>query len=201
MTTTNRAALMAVFALALGACASTKFNATWENPEAKALSFKAGDKVLATVAINNEGMRRIAEDSLASAISARGLVGVPSYTVIPTGLTKDKDKAKAAVEKAGAVGAVVMRVLAKDKVTSAQLSKSYSYTVTWDGDFGWSTPNPMDMRSDTVVVVETLVYDLRQDKLVWAGQSQTTSPSKIDSLIKELAGQTAQQLRSRGLVK
>jgi hypothetical protein len=187
MNRTHRAALAAASALVLGACATTTFNATWENPEAQALSFKAGDKVLAMVAIKNDGMRRMAEDSLASAISGRGLQGVPSYTVLPTELTKDKDKAKAAVEKVGAAGAVVMRVLAKEKVSSSQMSKSYSYTATWNGDFGWSTPyNPTDMRSDTVLVVETLIYDLRQDKLVWAGQTQTTSPSKVDGLIKEI---------------
>jgi len=202
MSRTNRTALVVACALVLGACASTTFNTTWENPEARALSFKAGDKVLAMVVISNDGMRRMAEDSLASAISARSLQGVPSYTVMPTELAKDKDKAKAAVEKAGAAGAVVMRVLAKDKVSTSQLSKSYSYTATWTGDTGWSTPyNPTDMRSDTVLVIETLVYDLRQDKLVWAGQSQTTSPSKVDGLIKEIADQTARQLRERGLVK
>ena len=57
------------------------------------------------------------------------------------------------------------------------------------------------MRSDTVLVVETLVYDMRQEKLVWAGQSQTTNPSKVDGLITDLADQTARQLRQQGLVK
>jgi len=196
----SRAVLAAACALALGACASAKFNATWVNPEARALSFKAGDKVLALVPIKNEGMRRIAEDSLAHAISARGLQGVPSYTLIPTELTKDK--AHAAAEKVGAAGAVVMRVLAKDKVSVSQLSQSGSYTAIWTSDSGWSTPyNPSDMRSDTVLVVETLVYDMRQEKLVWAGQSQTTNPTKVDGLIQELADQTARQLRQQGLVK
>jgi hypothetical protein len=200
MSRIHRAALAAVCTLALGACATAKFNAVWVNPEAQALSFKAGDKALAIVAIKNEGMRRMAEDSLASAISARGLQGVPSYTLMPTELTKEK--AHAAAGKIGAAGAVVMRVLAKDKVSSSQLSQSSSYTAYWDSASGWSTPyNPSDMRSDTVLVIETLVYDLRQGKLVWAGQSQTTSPSQVDSLIKELADQTARQLRAQGLVK
>jgi len=200
MNRTHRAALAAACALALGACATTKFNATWVNPEAGTLSFKAGDKVLAMVAIKNEGMRRIAEDSLSRAISARGLQGVPSYTVVPTDLTKDK--AHAAAGKLGAAGAVVMRVLAKDNVSISQLSQSSSYTATWTSDTGWSTPyNPSDMRSDTVLVVETLVYDMRQDKLVWAGRSETTNPSKIDGLIQGLADQTARQLRQQGLVK
>jgi len=195
-----RAALAAACALVLGACATAKFNATWVNPEAQTLSFKAGYKVLALVAIKNDGMRRMAEDSLARAISARGLQGVPSYTVIPTELTKDK--AHAAAEKVGAAGAVVMRVLAKDKVSVSQMSQSGSYTASWNSTSGWSTPyNPSDMRSDTVLVVETLVYDMGQEKLVWAGQSQTTNPSKVDGLITELADQTALQLRQQGLVK
>ena len=193
------AALATACALVLGACATAKFDTTWVNPEAQALSFKAGDKVLAMVAIKNEGMRRIAEDSLAHAISARGLQGVPAYTLVPTELTKDK--AHAAAEKVGAAGAVVMRVLAKDKVSSSQLSRSSSYSASWNSATGWSSPNPSDMRSDAVLVVETLVYDMRQDKLVWAGQSQTTNPSQVDSLIKGLADQTARQLRKQGLVK
>jgi hypothetical protein len=199
MNKTHRAALAAACALALGACASAKFNTTWVNPEAQALSFKAGDKVLAMVPIKNEGMRRIAEDSLAHALSARGLQGVPSYTLIPTELTKDK--ALGAAGKIGAAGAVVMRVLAKDKVSSSQLSQSSSYTAYWDSNSGWSSPNPSDMRSDAVLFVETLIYDMRQEKIVWAGQSQTTNPSKVDVLIKELADQTARQLRQQGLVK
>jgi hypothetical protein len=202
MNRANRTASVVGCALVLGACATAKFNATWVNPEAQALSFKAGDKVLAMVAIKNDGMRRMAEDSLSRAISARDLQGVPSYTVMPTELTKDKDKAKAAVEKVGAAGAVVMRVLAKDRVHNSQLSKSYSYSAYWDGDSGWSTPyNPIDMRSDTLLVIETLVYDLRQDKLLWSGQSQATNPSKVDGLITELADQTARELRKQGLAK
>ena len=200
MNRSNRAALVAACALALGACATAKFSATWVNPEARAISFKAGDKVLAMVAIKNEGMRRMAEDALARAVSARGLQGIPSYTLIPTELTKEK--ARAAAEKAGAAGAVVMRVLAKDTVSSSQLSQSGSYTAIWTSDTGWSTPyNPSDMRSDAVLVVETLVYDMRQEKLVWAGQSQTTNASKVDGLITDLADQTARQLRAQGLVK
>jgi hypothetical protein len=92
--------------------------------------------------------------------------------------------------------------VAKDTVSSTQLSQSSSYTATWNSSSGWSTPyNPSDMRSDTVLVVETLVYDIRQGKPVWAGRSQSTNTAKVDSLITELADQTAQQLRKQGLVK
>ena len=41
------------------------------------------------------------------------------------------------------------------------------------------------------MTVETLVYDLRTDKLVWAGKSQSTNPSRVDALIKELVSAAA----------
>jgi hypothetical protein len=38
----------------------------------------------------------------------------------------------------------------------------------------------------TIVTVETLIYSLGQDKLIWAGQSQTTNPSKVGPFIREM---------------
>ena len=40
--------------------------------------------------------------------------------------------------------------------------------------YGWGAAySPGYLRTDTIVHVETLVYDLNQNKLVWAGQSKT----------------------------
>jgi hypothetical protein len=201
MNGTLRATLVAATALALGACAST-FSATWKNPEAGAIGFSRGDTVVAMLVTANEGTRRMGEDALVRAIDGRGLKGVPSYTVLTAALAQDPARAKAAVAQAGAAAVVVMRVLGKDQVTATQMSRSVSYTAYWDGASGWSTPyNPSDMRGDTVLVVETLVYDVRQDKLVWSGRSEATNPKRIDALVAELANATAAQLRKEGLVK
>jgi hypothetical protein len=50
------------------------------------------------------------------------------------------------------------------------------------------------------VSVETLVYSLKQNKLVWAGQSQTTNPNNVDSFVREVATAAAQELRKHGLI-
>jgi hypothetical protein len=51
------------------------------------------------------------------------------------------------------------------------------------------------------VTVETLVYSLEQDKLVWAGRSATTNPDKVAPFVKELAAGAARELRKQGLIK
>ena len=41
---------------------------------------------------------------------------------------------------------------------------------------------------------------MRQNKLVWAGESETTNPSKVDAFVKELAAGTAKEMKKLGLL-
>jgi hypothetical protein len=56
------------------------------------------------------------------------------------------------------------------------------------------------MRTDTIVNIETLVYDLKANKLIWAAKSQTTNPERVDTLIKELVSAAAAEMKKQGLV-
>ena len=67
--------------------------------------------------------------------------------------------------------------------------------------YGWSgVYDPGYIRSETVLHIETLVYSLEQNKLIWAGQSKTTNPDSVDALVKELVGQVAGEMKKAGLV-
>ena len=57
-----------------------------------------------------------------------------------------------------------------------------------------------EIRTDTIVIVETLVYSLGQNKLVWGGQSKTTNPASVDRLIANAAKQVADELERQGLI-
>ena len=48
--------------------------------------------------------------------------------------------------------------------------------------------------------VETLVYSLQQNKLIWAGQSKTTNPSRVDDFVRELAVGVAEEMKKAGLL-
>jgi len=56
------------------------------------------------------------------------------------------------------------------------------------------------LTEDTIVSVETLVYSVNQDKLVWAGMSETTNPSKVDAFIKELSTGAIKEMKKAGLL-
>jgi hypothetical protein len=57
-----------------------------------------------------------------------------------------------------------------------------------------------EMRVDTVVMVEIKIYSLTDDKLVWAGVSETFNPTNSATLISEIAVEAGKELRRQGLI-
>ena len=200
---------VALGVLALSGCVSP-YVSTWKDPAAAPLEFQ-GQKVAAVVMMQDVASRRAAEDTLAGEITARGGQGVASYTLAPN-IQKDNEAAnKAALEKAGIIGVVVMRpinVENKLSVTPVTVVDPY-YRSYWGGYYGYGAgamyggPATVghEISSDTVVTVETLVYSLKQNKLVWSGKSKTTNPPKTVSFVKRLAADAADELEDQGLIK
>lgn len=199
--------------LALAGCATTKFTSVWKAPDAQPLELAANDKVVAMVMAEAPALRRSGEANLADELDKRGLKGVPGYTLLPEGDVKDEAKAKAAIEASGAVAVVVMRPMGSEKEVSSTpatyVGASYwgapYYGGFWGGGYygyGWGGAwSPPEIRTDTYVTVETLVYDLRQNKLLWAGRTRTMNPKDVESAVSELAAAVGKELRASGLVK
>lgn len=197
-------AAVVVAALSVSACATTSYNSTWKAPDAPAVGSMAGKKVIGVVMTKNEGARRGAEDALARELTKVGVQGVPSYSILPANATEEQ--AKALFAKAGAAGVVVLRPVAKDKeVVATPSMPMYTgpmYGGYWGGyhGYGWGGAwgGGTDIRTNTIVTVETLVYSLESNKLVWAGQSQTTNPTKADSFVRELVQSAVKEMKKGG---
>ena len=56
------------------------------------------------------------------------------------------------------------------------------------------------MRSDTLVKVETTVYDLKADQLVWVGTTETLNPKDVPELVDGVATAVAADMREHGLL-
>jgi hypothetical protein len=204
----RQVAIVLTSTLSLLACASTRFSSTWKAPEAQPLNFK-GQKVAAVVISPDESTRLGAEGELARELTRRGVQGIPAYNLIPPNETRDKDRAKVLFTQAGVVGAVVMRAVGTEKEISSSPG-GYHWNAPYYGSFwgtgyygyGWGAVyDPGYLRTDTIISVETLIYDLKADKLVWAGMSQTTNPDRVDTLIKELVAAAADEMKKQGLIQ
>jgi hypothetical protein len=206
----------ATLALVTGACASTSFQSTWKAPDVTRFELAPGDRIVAMVISDQVSLRRSGEANLADVLDARGFTAVPAYTLIPDEEVQDEAKAKARIEASKAVAVVVFRALGAEKETTTTTTGGYYggyygapyYGGFWGGGYygqGWSTvyasPPVTTTRTDVHVAIETLIYDLRANKLVWAGRSKTTNPEDVEALVGELATAVAAELRREGLVK
>lgn len=193
----------------LTACASSAFVSSWQAPDATPLHVE-GSRVAAVVMMREEGSRRAAEDALARELSARGAVGVPLYTLVGEPRPENEAEVRAALEGTDVAGVVVMRPVdtRTEIVSTPAVYTGPRYSRFWGGyyAFGWGTPWQLgivaaaDVRTNTIVSVETLVYSLRQNKLVWGGQSTTTNPANVDRLVRDTARKVARELERRELI-
>jgi hypothetical protein len=199
--TLRRITIAAVVLLA--ACGTTTFTSTWKAPGTAQIN-PIGKKVAAVFVSRDESKRRAGEDALAADLTQRGAIGIPAYTAVPEGLRGDGEAARQRLRDAGANGAVIMRVVGKDQqitYTPGMSVPAYynGFGPSWG--YGWGRAyDPGYVTTDTYVSVETLVYSLQPDKLLWASTSRTANPKNLDTLVKEVADATAQEMAKQGLL-
>ena len=198
-----RTVALALAALFLAACGSTTFSSTWKAPGTTVIN-PIGKTVAAVFVSADESKRRAGEDILAADITKRGATGVAAYTLVPSELRADADGARAKLKAAGVNGAVMMRVVGKDQeiyyTPGMATPAGYGGFGPYWG-YGWnSVYSPGYLSTDTIISVETLVYSLTDDKLLWASTSRTTNPGNLDQLIREVADATANEMAKQGLL-
>jgi hypothetical protein len=164
-----------------------------------------GKRIAAVFLSAEQGTRRGAEDALAREITKRGAQGVPAYSIVSIDELRDERYARAKLQQSGCKGAVMMRITGKTQEISATPAawaggrySSFSGYSVW----GWGTVYSSGyLTTDTIVSLETLVYDLDEDKLHWAGVSETFDPAKIDAFVTEIADAVAKEMKKEGLIR
>lgn len=187
---------------------SHTFETTFRDPDAKPMQVR-GTKVVAAVMVRDVAARKRAEDALAAELTKAGAQGVPMYTIsLENAPSKEGEtRTRAAVEAIGAQGLVVMRpvdVNHRSRATET-IASNDMYGGYWGGYYGigWADPwvdKSPDVQTDIVVTVETYVFSLPQNKLVWSGTSETTNPKNAEKLTLQLAQESARELQRLGLI-
>lgn len=115
------------------------------------------------------------------------------------------DAARGWFERSGAAGVVAMRLVGVDKevtYTPAMWSAPYYGTLWGYYGYGWGTLyDPGSVREDTVLSVETLIFGVAANKLLWAGVSETTNPKNAQKVIEDLVTEAVKEMKKKGLLR
>jgi len=195
-----------LFVTTVALAATIEFITIFTNPLAGPV-VRSGHKVAAFVVSADESMRRGPEDNLVAELRKRGVNCVAGYTVVPREATGDKEKAKELFANAGITGVVVMRILGEQErkqiygPRSADSSGPF-YPGFWSyWNYAWPVvASPGYLSSEKVYTVETLVYLIEKDELIWGAISEPTSPKEARTFIAALVKAAGKEMRKAGVV-
>jgi hypothetical protein len=202
--TRTLSALTVAACLVASVAAAPKFTSVWKAPAASEVSF-AGKKVAALVITNDDSLRVSGEEALVRELSARGMQGVATYRIAPKEELSDPDKAKPWFERSNVEGVIALRPVSADKrntYTPGTWTNPY-YGSFWSYyGYGWgSVYIPGRVDRDTVVTVESLIFSVPRNALLWAAVSETKNPKTLPKFVEDLVKESVKELHKQGLAK
>jgi len=184
----------------LGACASTKLTHTWVD---EGYSGKAFSSFLVIGVSDREGIRRSFEDKFVGQLKQAGVEAVSSADAIdiPASRELEKEKILEVVRKYQNDGVVMTHLVGveKEQVYHPPTVSPYGYYGYYRRVYG-VVHRPGYYTTQTLVRLETNVYDVKTEKLVWSGQSETWQPGSEKQIIDEVIQAVIREMQSNKLI-
>ena len=181
---------------------STKIEKSWMEPGAS-VTASAPNKALVIAMVKDETSRRVIEDQLVKRISGPG---VASYTLLSTDMLKEaSDEALKKILTDGKFTHVIlMRLADVEKETSYVPGTTTSFYGGYGRYYGYGAgmySTPGYYTTDKNYFVETTVYSINPDKLLWTGTTKTVNPSKVEKTVNDIADVVAEKMKKDGFLK
>ncbi len=174
----------------LVSCTSTKITSSWREPD-KGLEIGKLNKVLVVALFRDETSRRKAEDQMAGYLNGKGVV---SYNYLKERFDKKNEDALREKIKADEFdGAVTMRLIDidKEKIYTPDNTSFYpSYYRNFSGYYFRSYSyfsSPGYYSTTKTYTIETNVYSIREDKIIWSCLTETTNPEGVKKMTEQVA--------------
>ena len=177
---------------------STKIVKSWQEPGAT-VSPSANNKTLVVALVKDETSRRVIEDQLVKRLSSGSATA--SYT-IAANATEEVLNQKITEGKFTHV--LMMRLADVEKETSYVPGTTTSFYGGYGRYYGYGAgmySSPGYYTTDKNYFVETTVYTVNPDKLVWTGTTKTVNPTKIEKTVNEIADVVTDKMKKDGFLK
>lgn len=195
--------LLIISVVILASCNSTRIVSSWREPD-KQITIENLHKVLVVAMFENETSRRKAEDQMVQYLDGKGVV---SYTYLDDNFSKQNEEAiRRKIKMDGYDGAVTMRLIDVDK-EKVYVPNSNMYPIYYRNFSGYyfrtwpyySTPGYY--ATTKTYTVETNVYSIKEDKIIWSGLTETTNPEGVKKMTEEVTKVVYSVMKKEGFIK
>lgn len=188
--------------LLITACSSTTVIEQWTDPGQKT----AFTNILVLSMNHSDTQRRVFESGFIEELDKRGIESTASFELLPDQKDLSTEAIKSAIAGTGIDAVLVMRQV-RTKKEDRYVPPRYDYVGdpyygSFYGYYGRFAPiyTPGYIAEDTIVHLETNLYRVDGEKLVWSGKTETFNPRDTNSLIKELAKTIVSELSRDNLI-
>jgi hypothetical protein len=160
-------------------------------------------KIIVMGISQKQSIQRFFEDEFVRQLRQRGIDGVAGYTVLPYDQKIDKDFIAQKAREAGADTVLVARPLSREIQRSYVPGQAYAVPGPYSrwGSYYGHAYSPGYVVEDEYVYIETNLFDVATEKLIWSTQSETVILASDQELIKSFISTMISQLSSDKLIK
>jgi hypothetical protein len=189
--------------LILPLCAGTKINHRWVLTRQTMPKF---NKILIIGVLENYLIRQEFEDEMEKLLPKSGVEGVKSHMVLPPRNELPQSELKQWIKEGDCEGVLVIRPISTRKETSEVLTTTvgssyvppgayYSFYPYWNMAWNQTYVTSSYLKENTIVSAEFNLYNTKDEKLVWSGETDTEYSKDFGKLGKEYARALVKQLK------
>ena len=201
--------LLVLYIIMWGCGPTQKITGSWSSPEATAKG--PYNKVFVVVLSPNSTANYDIEAQMANTLISRGFKVLRSTDIFPPkfSITQDltREQLTEAISKRGCDAVLMLSLLDSKEVESynpgtVYAPVNYGYYGSYYGYYNHYYPevySPGYYSVDKTYYLETNLYDLKDDILLWSVQSEARNPKGIDTWFKTYSNMLISHLKSKGL--
>ncbi len=186
-------------------CSSTKITSVWMDQEKSGSSF---NDILVIGIAKEEHNRRLFEEQFTAQLNTAGVESEVSYKILPEGTVINRETVTAAIKGKNIDAVIVTHMVSVEEETVYRQNMDYrpSYGY-YNGMYNYYphvntyVHQPGYYTTHDVVKLETNLYEVKSEELVWSAQSRSFAPESAKEVIDSLVKLVIKDLKEKGLIK
>ena len=165
-------------------------------------------KILVASIMENYLVRQEFEDEMKKQLTKYSVEGIQSYMVLPPRNEMMEGELKQRIKESSLDGVLVVRPKAARRESEEVVMGGiyvpppgyYTFWPYWNMAHGTFYPTTSYTKQNTIVRVEVNLYNTKDEKLIWSGETDTVYSKDFAKLGKDYAKSLVKQLKKDGVV-
>ena len=185
-------------------CANTKLTSTWMDEKKSGSTY---NDILIIGIAEHEHNRRLFEEEFYKQLGNMGIESEVSYSILPKSTDINRDTVTAAIKGKDIDAIIITHMIGIEEQTVYRQSMNYMLPRGYYNGLYSYYPQvhtyvnqPGYYTTHDIVKLETNLYEVNSEELVWSAQSQSFAPESAKEVVDDLIKLVIKDLKSKGLI-